>query len=233
MKGEAESPIDFNINFKGIDGCAIIKIRYHNYTCEHDIFVREGYNEMALTATGKEWSTFNVLRIDDDGNPVLTKNPLQEGSMFRRYSNIGIAAENSKNEEMPAFKQVPNGHIFIAYPKGKDPRQRRFYSGGWKDATWANLKGTAPARKWHSRRSDGEVVYAYDWEFSEKCDLEIATCDDYYELVAKDANDLTFPIQKAYGIVYADGASETLSNKYLAEGYDDEEGATHLKVCAV
>lgn len=75
IEGAGEHPIDFWIDFKGTipEGatprCAIVRVRYHNYTCEHDIFVRQGYAPITINGNAESnnnpaWTSYNVYRFD-------------------------------------------------------------------------------------------------------------------------------------------------------------------------
>ena len=214
IEGANEHPIDFNINFNGSDGCAVIRVRYHNYTCEHDIFVREGYDPIDISGKGNvEWDAFNVLRFEKDGTAVMTTNPLQEGSLFRREVNKGISAQNNTRPGFTEYKPIGDGKLWV-YNEGStdyhnDPK------------SWSEL--TLPDKHSWSTTT---------WTIANP-GRHIATGEDYYELIAsKDNdqdNDLTYPIDKAYGIVYGDGATETQSVMKIAEGYDDENGGDSHK----
>ena len=62
IKGSTDTPIDFNVIFNKMNRDnkvrnAIIRVRYHNYSCVHLIFVRQGYSSQALEPGGTEWHT--------------------------------------------------------------------------------------------------------------------------------------------------------------------------------
>ena len=71
---------------------AVILVRYHNHTCYHRIFVRQGYAPADIAGDGTKWHTSNLLYANNEA-----ESPLDEGSMFR-YGNIGqpIDAVNNK-----------------------------------------------------------------------------------------------------------------------------------------
>lgn len=90
IEGAGEHPIDFWIDFKGTIAenstprCAIVRVRYHNYTCEHDIYVRQGYAPITIDGNAESdknpaWASYNVYRFDANNAPVYTKSPLEEG----------------------------------------------------------------------------------------------------------------------------------------------------------
>lgn len=204
IEGENEKPIDFYINFNGTPGCAIVKVRYHNYSCEHDIFVREGYDPIDVAGKGdQKWSSFNVHHFEKDGTgykAIPTKSPIEEGSMFRRRNYVAILASNSAK-----------------YPKWQNPG-----SGLFDVIDPDNTKTTS--KKWSEITPNTDVG---EWKITNGNDEHIADVLDVYNdhLVATNANDANFKVAKAYGIVYADGAKGTLESVKDATGYDRTDGA--------
>ena len=86
MHGKTGSVIDFNVDFKpgtpGANHYAIIRVEYHNYTCQHLIFVRQGNEPDNLLDNGALWYAENMRTRTE-----RTHSPLEEGSMFN--SGIG------------------------------------------------------------------------------------------------------------------------------------------------
>ena len=83
IRGNTGSPIDFTIGFQGIipkteSRCAIVRVEYHNYSCVHLIFVRQGKAPMALIGGGRKWHACNMRTEKEEGQC-----PLDEGSLFR------------------------------------------------------------------------------------------------------------------------------------------------------
>ncbi len=211
--GESEHPIDFMINFTGNTGCAIVKIRYHNFTCEHDIYCRKGYED-PIDITGDnllKWPSFNVAYFKDK-EPVYTKSPLEEGSLFRRENYTAILAENNTADVIGLTPATLN----IKDEKGADGT-----------AEWANIKPTS-----NPINTDAEYNIKYsNWiiippkDDSSRKNERIARGEDFYTLIAKTANDINFKIGKAYGILYGDGATRTLVNPRNAYGYNKTDGS--------
>jgi len=73
--------------------CGIIRVRYHNKSCSHLIFVRQGYAPIQMTANGPRWYTFNMYDKDN-----LTNSPLEEGSLFRHgnWTDAILASNNTR-----------------------------------------------------------------------------------------------------------------------------------------
>lgn len=203
IEGESEHPIDFRINFNGTDGCAIVRVRYHNYTCEHDIYCREGYAPIDITGEGKQWwPSYNVDHFVN-GRAEYTKSPLQEGSLFRRENYTAILASNNHKYGLG----VAPGTFDVINPDGTRGT-----------ATWSGITPSV-----NTQAQDDGQTYSR-WTITNP-DEHIATGADFYTLIAKNANDITFHINKAYGVLYGDGATETQMTTDAAYGYDRTDGA--------
>lgn len=205
VEGESEHNIDFKINFNGNQGFAIVKVRYHNYTCEHDIFCRNGYGDVDVAGDGTKWSSLNVYRFDGT-TPVMTNSPLEEGSLFRRGSYTAILeTTNDKygNTGAPNYEAKTVDAFDLYKPDGTKT------TGSWSDAQGA------------SNRIDS-------WSIA-GTDPHIATIDEFYTLMSKypdenftelqDPEAIESDIKKAYGIVYGDGATEVQEDMDMATGY--------------
>lgn len=112
ITGTTGSEIKFKYKPKGTIAAnmvryGIIKVRYHNYTCEHLIFVRQGYAPIPVASTAKvvpgagdddlsarprKWFTFNMRSQTE-----MATSPCEEGSMFKfRAWNYPINAANNR-----------------------------------------------------------------------------------------------------------------------------------------
>lgn len=239
ISGESEHPIDFMINFNGTQGCAIIRVRYHNYTCEHDIFCRNGYETPIQMTNGSKilWPSYNISHFEN-GKAVYTKSPLEEGAMFRRGCTDAILAENGLPQNMGG-----NGlGLFNVTPsKLKVLKDDKTTS----EVGWSDIKQSVSfseqesfENQYEEYTQDGKKKvryvkkdYAYsDWKVTTNIENErIAKCEDYYTLISEVANDLNFPIKKAYGVLYGDGAEETQENVNDAYGYAYTDGTESPK----
>lgn len=98
VKGSTGSPVKFNVVFNRLNHNstephnAIIRVRYHNYSCVHLIFVRQGYSSQRLHSNGAEWYATNMVA---DGTDAL--DPRDEGSMFK-YGNLSNAIDVKSNQ---------------------------------------------------------------------------------------------------------------------------------------
>lgn len=207
IEGATEHPIDFTINFNGNKGCAIVRVKYHNYTCEHDIFCSVGNDPVKLTETTSEtdnrviwWNTRNVYRFDNDNTPILTETPIEEGSLFRRTNYTAILASNNET-----------------YGLGEKPNDLEVIE---KTST------TSTSKTWDALRPTGTNYNSWSIAGNEE---RIATIKDFYTLVPQDPNDMSFPIKQAYGVLYGDGAAGVEYKRTDAYGYMRKDGTTSSK----
>lgn len=198
-EGETGTPIDFTVQFTSpcpdanTSRFAIIEINYHNYTCQHLIFVRQGDAPIQLVDDGAIWQTYNLVTKDTE-----TESPLDEGSLFK-YGNLDdpIAAINQKNYKIPwikveendFFKQPTNPFLELA-AKDKEGKPISKY--------WDDITSETPGEN--------------QWETFEN-GQHIATFDDYNALFDNE------DIEQGYGVLYGDDATETAKTIEKAYGY--------------
>ena len=102
IEGEGEvtfvyDPINKNLKSADGDGGAVdagrygkISVRYHDANCEHEIFLRQGYQPMKLGDEEYAWSAFNCLgKKDANSAGEVTQYPTQTGWLF--YGGVDIA----------------------------------------------------------------------------------------------------------------------------------------------
>ncbi len=121
VHGKTGSTIDFNVDFKGgspgANRYAIIRVEYHNYTCQHLIFVRQGNEPDNLLDGDVLWYAENMKTRTERAHT-----PLEEGSLFK-FGNWDdpIDALNNRNSKAPwihvepeDFKLSPADGLVIA-----------------------------------------------------------------------------------------------------------------------
>lgn len=207
IEGEDEHVVNFKINFNGASsGYAIVRVRYHNYTCEHDIFCMVGMDPVQLDPSKNIWwMPSNVYRFDTDGTAHYAESPLQEGALFRRGSLTAITPDNNPvDAPQPSTSDNPSFSVLVAGSTTKTSR------------TWNQCRVS---------RSDSRFS---NWTIK-NTDERIADCEtDYYTLTSPSGN-LDFPIQKGYGVLYGEGADSAAYKLLDAYGYDSESGASSPK----
>ena len=107
VSGTTGSVIQFKIVFKGYTGpvCNVVEIKYHNYSCTHFVFIRQGYAPLQMYVGGPKWHTFNMLAQNRE-----TVSPIDEGSLFK-YDNWGHAIDVENNDRY-GFNVDPAGGAF-------------------------------------------------------------------------------------------------------------------------
>lgn len=186
IEGASEHPIDFKIRFNGEEGCAVVRVRYHNYTCEHDIFCSAGDKPIQLTTrtspTDKKalwWHPRNVHHFKTDGTPVYTDTPVEEGSLFRRGVSTAILPENNKASKLG----LPPGSFMVLQ---------------------AGATNTSSA-DWEALKPNKDKNFS-SWSIP-NTNERIATAQDYFTLIST-TNEPSFEIKQAYGVLYGDGVTE-------------------------
>lgn len=201
--------------------CGIILIKYHNYTCTHRIFVRQGYAPIKVHDNGVKWHSFNMV-----AKGVEAKSPIDEGSMFRFGKwDYPIDACNNVNDKSPwdiydynSFLNHANTDFVIANQKNADgtavkKKWSQIGSDSWTNNGWDNYDGN----------KDGYITVN-----EKKCRL--FKIEDIVRL--RDNNETFYQ----YGVLYADGASETGNTTAEAYGFksgDPAKAAYGMRGCFV
>lgn len=219
--------------------CALILVEYHDYTCNHIIFVRQGYDDkMTLLAetywtcyqvyaTGKE-TTSNVPEDIPSCDVVVTQNPLSMGSLLKRcqynfsfrdgggnpgwLKKVLTEVKNDKGETTDWADQESLSVTFINKDNVADTKNVTW--GGVQAYGWWNYNGS-------------EERYSKAW------------ADTWTTVQHKAGKELTVPTYKqfedlrdncdfGFGIAYADGATKTAVKISEAYGYIDADN-TNVK----
>lgn len=224
VSGSTETSVDFTIRFNRTNNNentvknAVVRILYHNYTCTHLIFVRQGYAPQELVpssdcihkgkltggGTPAKWRTFNMIREN-----IMATDPRDEGSLFR-FGNSTEAIDVYNNIHRNA-NEKPMYHTLLAnefnIPTSTTKLRLVKEDGSLQTeqeaTTWTAIKkGTA---------FSGEMEKA-------------ASMRDFEQLY------LSNNMQFGYGVLYADGATTTQETMADAYGYyrrDTQSGDSH------
>ncbi len=162
IMGESGSSIKFNyapqnaLTNKNDVRYGIIKVRYHNYTCEHLIFVRQGYAPIPVASNpdATHWYSFNLQTEQE-----MATSPCDEGSLFKRFrADVPIRSQN--NTEF-YFQETP-GNLDICY------------------RTNDGYKWTLPWNGWDTPPTATSFPEMTERNTKEK--MKVASVDDYLEL---------------------------------------------------
>lgn len=111
----------------------VILVKYHNKMCEHEIFLRQGYQP--TTFNGTTWSMFNCTGLDGSGKPGITDYPTETGWLFKGGSNIGMHPYDPGYEELPKTLECSDG------------QWRKFADIPWKSDAWVQNAGSDAAKQ--------------------------------------------------------------------------------------
>ncbi len=202
VTGSTNTPIKFKIKFnklnpKSGNRNAVVRVRYHNYTCVHLIFVRQGYDAQAISKYGKnlngdnqpatKWETCNQWLWSARGT-----DPRDEGSLFK-YNAIGQGIDAYCN-----VYRDGSGDVIYTFPTEEDFRSVP-------DVCLAKGDGSWESSSWSAVTKD-----SYAWNKAGE-NRKIATVRDFEQLYR------TPHIQFGYGVLYADGATTT--QKKVSDAY--------------
>lgn len=200
IEGVGNTPIDFTINFKdknigGKPRYGVIRVEYNNYTCYHLIFVRQGLDADDTFGDGNYWMTSNNVTQNTVG-----ADPRDEGTMFKYGNWNGIVSSENVNKKSPWTSIKPND--FKDNAAGND---ELLLSNGSK-AKWSSISHK-------NTRTAGAG-------FAAPTGMRIAKYADFNgKLAPSSASDDGFKIKTGVGVLYGDGAKETLDDRDQAYRY--------------
>lgn len=193
--GKTGSVIDFNVNFEqssdnpSENRYAIIRVEYHNYTCQHLIFVRQGDKPDDLVTNGVKWYAMNMKTTSE-----LASNPLDEGSLFK-FGNWShpIDALSNKNPREPWINVTPGD--FKIYPEDGFTNAATRNKMVWTDIIHSNTTdGFGNPQMANARVATG----ADFWELRKYSYIE----QGYGVLYGDDATETADDIVEVYGYNY-------------------------------
>ena len=197
--GKTGSVIDFKVNFEqssdnpSENRYAIIRVEYHNYTCQHLIFVRQGDNPDDLVTNGVKWYAMNMKTTSE-----LASNPLDEGSLFK-FGNWShpIDALSNKNPFEPWINVKPED--FKVYPEDGLTNAATGDKMEWTDITQSNTTdGFDNPQMENARVATGADFWELRNSYIEQ---------GYGVLYGDDATETADDIVEAYGYDYVHNKS--------------------------
>lgn len=198
--GKTGSVIDFKVNFEqssdnpSENRYAIIRVEYHNYTCQHLIFVRQGDKPDDLVTNGVKWYAMNMKTTSE-----LASNPLDEGSLFK-FGNWShpIDALSNKNPFEPWINVKPED--FKVYPEDGLTNAATGDKMEWTNIVQNNTtNGFGNPQMENARVATGEDF----WELRKYSYIE----QGYGVLYGDDATETADDIVEAYGYDYVHNKS--------------------------
>ncbi|MCM1076726.1 MAG: hypothetical protein NC411_05135 [Bacteroides sp.] len=209
--------------------CGVILIKYHNYTCHHRIFVRQGYAPIQLINNDKtsgKWHSFNMITRDEEA-----KSPLDEGSMFR-YGNWEDAfdSKNSYNDNnydnTGKLVDNPTPWINVNQLSFKDHSTTNFLMAGQ-----YNADGTQKTKKWSETKANTKTKVAdgkFVWSDAETFDFNGKQCKlmriEDVRRVREGGTDRN--TRHSFGILYGDKTTRTATTTQEAWYYQSGDEIT-------
>lgn len=216
VTGENDEEVAFPINFHGEtpeddSRFAVVRVEYHNFSCYHLIFVRQGDAPVRLfdeKVEGKQtyWHTYNMWCYEkgDDKRPEV-ENVLDEGSLFRYVQWFGIDASNQKYTN-----KADNYWVSVSPDDFKGQVPAEFKMSNADAMSWDGI-GSKPygSREW----TDYEITRANGAKES----YELPLVEDYILLRRN--------TEQGFGVLYGDAATGVKSDVREAYGYQrDAQG---------
>lgn len=218
IRGETGSIIDFKIRFNGKCGenenrYAIIRVEYHNYTCYHLIFVRQGdAPDDLFDGTGTKWHAYNLRTKSKEAD-----SPLEEGSLFKfNKLDYPIDAMSNKNSTTPWINVKPDSFV-------NDASSLWIATDNTENKTkmaWGDIK-PFPLSPW------GENPVESTIDGLEVANARVATYEDFHALYAGEN------IAEGYGVLYGNESNETLDDITGVYGYDYENTNRGMRGCFI
>ncbi len=233
IEGSTGTPIEFTYAPSSTIGVSenrggIIKVEYHDYSCNHLIFVNQGY-DAPVTLGGVDWSCYNAIAAQGQANAnsdlpeilsstnvVVTNSPLSIGSFFKRCQyNWAILEEN--NRDYGWLESISTADLKTATITDASLNTDQKYIE--RTIRWASFWGY----RWQKMSNQVDPAtgdqrsWADTWTAVNKNNtiLSIPSLEDYRAL-RDDQN-----CEYGYGIVYGDGANSMQTNRDDAGGFFD------------
>lgn len=193
--------------------CGVILVKYHNYSCVHRIFVRQGYAPIKIhDSSPVEWYSFNMISKTEKA-----PSPLDEGSMFK-YSNWRQPIAASNNNDVMSYNSLTPWDF-------RNRENDRLEIVGGQPTRWDEIDTSNTIDKgvpaW---TDDGSETFEFDGNRVALMSIKNITLLREGE-TTDDDNDVT--VRNAYGVCYGDEATETKTILSEAFGYQSiESGGT-------
>lgn len=247
IHGSTDTPIKFRYKPSGAatsDRSAIIKVEYHDYTCEHSIFVRQGYDDDVELTSHKNnpsdpvtlWSSHNVYGFvtpggnpgGDDANPVEANRPSNQP---RVETSVSCRATVSPLSIGSLFKRGQYNYAILernndTYGFTVNPGDSGLTVGWYADNSATTLSTRSRAWTWFygfaEKNSGGDSRLDWKWAGSITAlnvgnrNYRVPTYEDFDNLTSDSLH-----VDYGYGIVYGDGAPTVNYSVDDASAYTD------------
>ncbi len=214
--------IDFTFKPNGTIGDnetqgGIIRIYYNNYSCVHTIFVRQGYAPVSFYNSNTMWHTSNLRTGGyengvDIGESYEAPDPELEGAYFKKYNRrYPISAAANTRQWALVGSQTTGTYAGNPYTERTFPVITKAQIGA----------NSATEMKWEDIKTDENSWKAFskviDVTGTSYANCRLPKAADWEEIIN---NPKTI---YGFGVLYADGATETLEDIDLVYGATPED----------
>lgn len=245
IDGSTDETIEFTYKPSGTIAenetrCGIIKVEYNDYNCVHLIMVRQGYHApIQFASNSAKWSSYNVYatgKSSDSFSPettpptsvrvALTRSPLSIGTYYKRLQyNYGYMEKNETSLGWcvtPSNTSTNASSFTVSYLNGST------YTNGTavatKTAIWGYSGNGPQGYSWYnSTKTANRWSSTYTWAATWTAKAGWRNNETFTVPTAADYKYLANNCQFGFGVVYADGATETQSSLTKAYGFKDYE----------
>lgn len=229
--GNTDTPVNFRINFKGKGDqsrshCAIVQIEYNGFTCQHSIFVRQGYEPLALNGSTR-WSCYSLFKcggVVGSGSSTtpyqtqwnsskknyisaeLTSSPIAFGTLFRRGNYNGVLDENSSRTGLG--------------PNENPGRNTTFKMSDGNNLTWEKIDGLAYINGYSGSTTFGasSVNTTFTWG---RFEVEKNGVKRHYRVPSYEDFEALHDCEYKVGVIYGSDATTTALTTEDAFGFVD------------
>ncbi len=247
IEGSTETIINFKYTPRGkIESdetrCAIILVEYHDYSCNHLIFLRQGYHK-GVQLGSATWSCYQVYATGTEGTSspqfssnstsiaqqgynvgiedvcvAVTRNPLSIGSFYKRNAyNYGIREANNVGS-YGWMKSVGTNDLSTTCLSGTSFESTNNRTVQTRDRAWNNIDGMSWTSGGGAARNNEH--WADTWttvDYMPGKKLTVPTSDQYISLLQN--SDFGF------GVAYGDGADSTAVKIDDVYGFIDKDNS--------
>ncbi len=199
--GNTGSNVDFYINFRAPlashdqTACATIKVEYHGFTCVHTIFVRQGYDcPLDIAGDGTRWSSYSLYSC---GNGEKNKAGRYEATLTVSPLALGTLFKRGNVKQGILLKNDLTYKVLEAVNGGSFELSNGTY------ASWNDISND------NSHEFDGWGEFEAVVDNTDRI-YKVPTFEQFTKLMNEDFG---------FGIMYADGATETAKKPEIAHGF--------------
>lgn len=233
--GNDGSKVSFTIHFNGVgqnnSACGKIVVLYHGLRCEHQIFVRQGYNRPVVVGEDgdAQWSSFAVFKFDNtdvaDGT-IMKPTWASPGNWYTTWTFPGNQNNDGKINGLKAELTVNPMALGTMYKRGNyeegiriinnrdvsgplEPLTKPLILTNGTEANWDDIYGIPYLGGGISVNGNWTNAYYNHWPTSYKDRANAWQWSEFEATVPEEGNSLTymydFPTLQDYAVLMREG----------------------------